>query len=103
VRGAHSEAEFDPHAFLYWPATGLLVVPLSGKSSGGQGGALALKVTGTSITELGFITHPAADNGYPAMIRRSLFIDGTLWTVSPSGLLASDAGTTVQRAWVPFT
>lgn len=103
VKGAHSEAEFDPHAFLYWPATGLLVVPLSGKSSGGRGGALALKVTGTSITELGFITHPAADNGYPSMIRRSLFIDGTLWTVSPSGLLASDAGTTVQRAWVPFT
>jgi hypothetical protein len=28
VPGAYSEAEFDPHAFLYWPATGLLVVPL---------------------------------------------------------------------------
>ena len=23
VQGAHSEAEFDPHAFLYWPQTGL--------------------------------------------------------------------------------
>ncbi|GAA0917539.1 beta-propeller domain-containing protein [Virgisporangium aurantiacum] len=103
VRGAHSEAEFDPHAFLYWPATGLLVVPLTGKGGGDRVGALALKVTGTSITELGFIAHPATDNGYPAMIRRSLFIDGTLWTVSPQGLLASDAGTAVQRAWVPFT
>jgi Beta propeller domain len=24
----HSEAEFDPHAFLYWPATRLLVIPV---------------------------------------------------------------------------
>ena len=28
LSGAHSEAEFAPHAFLYWPATGLLVIPL---------------------------------------------------------------------------
>ena len=28
LSGANSEAEFDPHAFLYWPADGLLVVPL---------------------------------------------------------------------------
>ena len=29
VPGAHSEAELDPHAFLYWPATGLVVIPLT--------------------------------------------------------------------------
>jgi uncharacterized secreted protein with C-terminal beta-propeller domain len=103
VKGARSEAEFDPHAFLYWPATGLLVVPLSGKGRSDQVGALALKVAGTSITEVGFIAHPSTDSGYPGMIRRSLFIDGTLWTVSPQGLLASDAGTAAQQAWVPFT
>jgi uncharacterized secreted protein with C-terminal beta-propeller domain len=105
VQGAHSEAEFDPHAFLYWPATGLLVVPLTGKGRGGDGriGALALKVSGNSITELGYLTQPAADNGYPPVIRRSVFIDGTLWTVSPTGLMASDAGTVAQQAWVPFT
>jgi uncharacterized secreted protein with C-terminal beta-propeller domain len=104
VQGAHSEAEFDPHAFLYWPATGLLVVPLTGKGRSGDGkiGALALKVSGTSISELGFIAQPPADNGYPPVIRRSVFIDGTLWTVSPQGLLASDAGTMAQQAWVPF-
>src|SRR5690606_17502076 len=32
VRYGHSEAEFDPHAFLYWPRTGLLVVPLMTRS-----------------------------------------------------------------------
>lgn len=104
VQGARSEAEFDPHAFLFWPATGLLVVPLAGKGRGGQSGALALKVAGTSITELGFVAHPAASgSGYPAGIRRSVFINGTLWTVSPQGLLASDAGTATQQAWLPFS
>jgi len=105
VKGAHSEAEFDPHAFLYWPATGLLVVPLTGRGRGDDGrtGALALKVSGTSISEIGFVAQPSADDGNPAMIRRSLFVDGTLWTVSPRGLLASDAATTAQQAWVPFT
>ncbi|WP_203926353.1 beta-propeller domain-containing protein [Virgisporangium ochraceum] len=104
VQGAHSEAEFDPHAFLYWPATGLLVVPLTGKGRGGDGklGALALRVSGTTITELGFLAQPNADNGYPAMIRRSVFIDGTLWTVSAQGLQANDATTMAQQAWVPF-
>ena len=29
-------------------------------------------------------------------------IDGTLWTVSTSGLMASDPGNATQRAWVPF-
>ena len=28
LSGASSEAEGDPHAFLYWPRTGMLVVPL---------------------------------------------------------------------------
>jgi hypothetical protein len=29
VPGARSEAETDPHAFLYWPASGLVVIPLN--------------------------------------------------------------------------
>lgn len=104
VQGAHSEAEFDPHAFLYWPATGLLVLPLAGKGRGGDGklGALALRVSGTTITELGFLAQPNADNGYPPVIRRSVFIEGTLWTLSFQGLQANDATTMAQQAWVPF-
>jgi hypothetical protein len=106
IKGGHSEAEFDPHAFLYWPQTGLLVVPLT-DLKGGQAdhgvGALALKVTDSGITELGFVAHPHATNGYSPPIRRSLMIDGTLWTVSASGLLASDPRTASQEAWLPFT
>ncbi len=28
LKFGHSEAEFDPHAFLYWPASRLLVIPV---------------------------------------------------------------------------
>jgi uncharacterized secreted protein with C-terminal beta-propeller domain len=107
VKGAHSEAEFDPHAFLYWPKTGALVVPLTDVGTGsGSGrrnaGALVLRVTDGGITETGFVAHPHGNNYDPPTIRRSLMIDGTLWTVSPSGLMASDPGNATQRAWLPF-
>jgi hypothetical protein len=129
LSGAHSEAEFDPHAFLYWPASGLLVVPLQvqgavdrpggGGGSGGSGGvavappavkmvptvgALVLRVTGDSITELGFIRHPSPyeNQGYPGVIRRSLVIDQTLWTVSDGGLMATDSRSLNRLAWIPF-
>jgi hypothetical protein len=116
VSGGHSEAEFDPHAFLFWPATGLLVVPLQVNAAvatpGGIAsdayqssvGALVLHVSGTSIREMGFLRHPTNElsNGYPAPIRRSLVIDDTLWTVSDSGLMGSDIDTLTREAWIPF-
>ncbi|WP_432869787.1 beta-propeller domain-containing protein [Microbispora rosea] len=104
-----SEAEWDPHAFLYWPATGLAVLPLQTWTGGGIGGsaALVLRVGDREITKLGVVTHPrpAATGGFaPADqgIRRSLVIGGELWTVSGAGLKVSDAATLADRAWVPF-
>jgi uncharacterized secreted protein with C-terminal beta-propeller domain len=100
LSGAYSEAEFDPHAFLYWPADGLLVVPLQARYATTRGtanqGALVLRVTANGISEVGFVSH---SNG---MIRRSLVIDSTLWTVSDAGLLASDRNSLARLAWIPF-
>jgi hypothetical protein len=93
--GGHSEAEYDPHAFLYWAADGLLVVPVSDRSTA-QAGALVLQVSGSSIREIGLITHPET------MIRRSLIIDKTLWTVSDRGVMANDSRTLSRLAWIPF-
>ncbi|GAA2607366.1 hypothetical protein GCM10010399_42850 [Dactylosporangium fulvum] len=93
VPGGYSEAEFDPHAFLYWPATGLLVVPVNERS---RQGALVLSVSDKAITQSGMIGHP----GQYAMIRRSLIIDGTLWTLSEQGLKANDAATLAEQAWL---
>jgi uncharacterized secreted protein with C-terminal beta-propeller domain len=95
IPGAHSEAEFDPHAFLYWPQTGLLVVPLSDQD---QQGALVLSVSDKTITEVGTVHHPVRYSG----IRRSLLIGGTLWTLSDQGLKANDAATLAEQSWIAW-
>jgi hypothetical protein len=120
----HSEAEFDPHAFLYWPATRLLVIPVQLPSGiqpqAGPGTppppvtsqeepaipvseALVLYVGAHSIAEVGIITHPATP-GYPTggQIRRSLVAGGALWTLSDAGLKANDLATLEPLRWVPF-
>jgi Beta propeller domain len=125
LAGASSDAEFDPHAFLYWPSSHLVVVPLqrydvvpvaapapgtlpsAQPASEPQSGALVLGINGTSITEAGFISQPAWGNartvyGYPS-IERSLVIGQALWTLSDAGLMASSLTTLKHQAWIPFT
>ncbi|MFI5495513.1 beta-propeller domain-containing protein [Actinoplanes sp. NPDC051859] len=94
--GAQSEAEWDPHALLWWPATSLLVVPISAAAFDATtttDGVLALQVTDAGMRQIGFIGQPA--------IRRSLVIDDTLWTVSDAGLQASLLSTMEKVAWLP--
>jgi hypothetical protein len=128
----HSEAEFDPHAFLYWPATRLLVIPVQlpsgviaepappgGPVQGGpvQGGpvqsapayvpaseAVVLHVGVHGFAAVGAITHPITA-GDPAggQIRRSLVIGTALWTLSDAGLKANDSTTLTPLVWVPFS
>ncbi|MFG2086492.1 beta-propeller domain-containing protein [Spirillospora sp. NPDC048824] len=97
--GARSQSEFEPHAFLYWPDSGLTVIPVNGRSDEGNG-ALALKVTGSSITKAGTVRHPGGYRG--TGIRRSLIVGGTLWTFSGRGARATDAATLKSTAWLPF-
>jgi hypothetical protein len=118
----HSEAEFDPHAFLYWPATRLLVIPVqlpygTTPQPVPQGGtaqaspvyspvseAVVLHVDDHSFTELGTITHPVTVNYLVgAQIRRSLIIGSALWTLSDAGLKANDSTALTPLAWVPFS
>ena len=118
----HSEAEFDPHAFLYWPAARLLVLPVqlpygttpqpmpspgtaeTAPTYSPVSEAVVLHVDDHGFSELGTITHPATV-GYPAggQIRRSLIIGSALWTLSDSGLKANDGTTLTPLAWVPFS
>jgi uncharacterized secreted protein with C-terminal beta-propeller domain len=108
VKGASSEVEFDAHAFLYWADKGLVVVPLNenGAREVGGGatlpGAVVLKVSGDSITEVARLSHPASQQYGDVAIRRSLVAGNALWTVSGSGMLASDLDGLTQLAWVPF-
>ncbi len=119
--GGWSDAEHDPHAFLYWPDEQLVVIPVwwdggiwpeaapndAQPSIAPAGGAVVLRIDGDSLVEVGALSHggSGAESGdYSAdpTIRRSLVIGDTLWTLSASGALASDLDDLDQQAWVPF-
>lgn len=106
VAGGRSEAEFDPHAFLWWPDQQLLVLPLVNWSAerGAESGALVLRLAGEEFTELATISHPAGSAPYPGSreIRRSLVVGDTLWTVSDLGLAANALSTLEETGWVGF-
>ena len=102
-----SEVEFDPHAFLYWPASGLAVVPVMvpyldrgpGRATRPAGvGALVLRVKDGRLDHLGMVRHPGG-----SMIRRALVAGDTLWTVSDAGARAVSTADLAGQAWVPFS
>ncbi|MFI0356727.1 beta-propeller domain-containing protein [Actinomadura sp. 9N407] len=96
--GTSATAEFEPHAFLYWPKSGLTVVPVADRS--GESEALVLKVDRSGIHRLGAVAHPGG--GFEGRIQRSLIVGDTLWTVSDTGARATDAATLDDRAWLEF-
>jgi hypothetical protein len=95
-----TQTEWDQHAFLYWPATGLTVIPMY--TAGGRGEALVLSVTAAGVRKIGTVVHPVVDQ-MSSDLDRALLIGDTLWTVSDSGLKASDPVTLKDRAWLPLT
>jgi uncharacterized secreted protein with C-terminal beta-propeller domain len=100
IPGGYTEAEFDPHAFLYWPATGLLVVPVVAPGDlvrGADLGALALRLSAGSIAPVGRVASSRGEQ-----IRRSLVIGDVLWTVSDTSLSAHDAGSLATLTEVPL-
>ena len=102
IAGASSEAEFDHHAFLYWPKTRLAVLPIVVYAQEGRSapevGALGVRVSRAGgVARAGKLEHQAT-----APIRRSLVVGDTLYTLSDAGLKASDLGSFADRAWVSF-
>ncbi|MEU4536375.1 beta-propeller domain-containing protein [Streptosporangium sp. NPDC023825] len=105
-----SEAEWDPHAFLYWAKTGMAVIPVSSWTGTEQsnGTALVLKIDDSAVTRTGTIVHPRpkpmkhARMAYDPGIRRSVVVGDSLWTVSDLGLKVSDMKDLADQAWIPF-
>lgn len=103
-----SPVEFDHHAFLWWPATRLALVPFSGYGPGEAPrevfqGAAGLTVDRNAIRLVRRIAHPASPEwGGSPPITRSAVVGDVVFTLSEAGLLASDLATLADRAWVPF-
>ncbi len=107
---AWTSAEHDHHAFLWWPATKLLVLPLSQydyRSEESFDGAIGMRVERAGIAEVGRTEHPRpqAPEGYRSYappIVRSVVANGRLFTISGLGVQAGRLDTLAGTAWVPF-
>ena len=86
-----SEAEHDHHAFLFWPRTGLVVIPFERQAVGFRVGRTR------GIDPAGRVEH---DQVSP--IRRSLVVGDSVVTVSENGVKASSLATLAERGWAEF-
>ncbi|MFC4906209.1 beta-propeller domain-containing protein [Actinomadura gamaensis] len=85
----------DPHAFLYWPATGLTVIPTQQIGTHPpQDGAVALTIDANGIRTAGFIPQE--------QVTRAAVVGDTLWTFSDTGALASGLTDLRKRAWLRY-
>ena len=112
IPGASSAAEYDHHAFLYWPETGLAVLPVQSYGGGCVGptdaivpcpgeefttgpfsGAIGFHVATDGIDEVGRVTH---DDG--STLTRSVVVGDTVYTLSETSLVASDLADLAPQA-----
>jgi hypothetical protein len=117
-----SEAEYDPHAFLYWDETRQLVVPSSGYNpqSGQQvGGATVATVGSNDLTVQGRVDADAPDGAgdggaaCPAnascvgsgsgQVRRSMVLNGKLVLIGDFGVSINSLDSLSRELWVSFS
>ena len=103
-----SDTEWDHHAFLYWPKTGLTMLPLISEESDPAKGtyswnakAVGLTVSRTGITAAGEVVHPTTNQGADP-ITRSVVVGNTVYTLSERGLGASDLTTLARKGFLNF-
>lgn len=99
-----SGAAWDHKAFVFEPTRGLLAIPVESYGETFESSLRLFSVSlATGITPLGGVVHtgffstcldPLAPGaygcGYPATVRRGLFVDTTVFTVSYGGVTAHD-------------
>ncbi len=131
--GGHTEVEYNARAFLHWPPENLFVLPVTTHrvetpESGPFSGAVALELSGQSLTERGRLTHlktppkvhceqwiEESEDGseisgrhcwpemdWRATIQRSVVIRDQIYTLSSLGLLASNLQTLEPQAFLSF-
>ena len=98
-RFSSSAVEWNHHAFLWWPATKLAMLPVDSEGFVGAAGFTVDRAGG--IAELGRISHPVAA-GWAPSIERASVIHGRLFTVSDHGVRASSLSELQGDAWAAF-
>jgi uncharacterized secreted protein with C-terminal beta-propeller domain len=102
VAGAESAAEYDHHAFLWWPKDRLLVVPMSSYTTGRQELAVFHIGADGTLTRTGRVVPPQFDEYGEVVPQRSVVIGDVLYTVTSGGVLANRLHGLEQVAWLPF-
>ena len=115
--GGYSEAEWDHHAFLFWPEDGTIVLPVSpgwnncaptvhclaGTLNNPMGGVVVAQLQGTTLVGRGTISNKAnGSNGCWNPLQRSLVIGSELVTIGPSEMQFTDRATLVARDYVKW-
>ena len=112
--GGSSEAEWDHHAFSYWPEDGTIVLPVSpgwnncgpavdclaGSVTNPNGGVVVAQLQGTTLVGRGSISsepEPNTNNGCWNPLQRSLVIDTELVTVGFGEMQFTDRNSLVTR------
>lgn len=103
--GSSTQAEFDPHAFLWWGPASTAVLPLQDYPSSGGGspfaGAVGLRARKTQgIEEIGRVSH--GNDPYPAAIQRSLVVGDRLYTLSDRGVASSRLSSLAPLGFLAF-
>jgi uncharacterized secreted protein with C-terminal beta-propeller domain len=102
--------QFDHHAFLYWPATKLAVVPLNTYSysspdqsqSQSFNGAIGMHIGDSTIDEVGRVQPPNnSQYGQPG-VERSVVIGDRLYLTTYQGMLVTRLDNLQQTAWVAY-
>jgi hypothetical protein len=94
-RWSSSEVEWDHHAFLWWPATRLAVLPIDSTGFSGAAGFTVDRAAG--IAELGRVRHPGG-----APVSRAVVVGQRLLTVSGEGVRASALDTFAPAGFAAF-
>ncbi len=110
--GGYSEAEWDHHAFLFWPEDGTIVLPVSpgwnncgpavdclaGGLTSQFGGVVVAQLQGNELVGRGTISHETGNNnGCWNPLQRSLAIGSELVTIGADQMQFTDRATLVAR------
>ncbi|WP_171906634.1 beta-propeller domain-containing protein [Jiangella alba] len=99
VPNAWSQTEWDPQAFLFWPETRQVVVPME---TGTGPSALIVRLDGDAVTEQGQITRTESPRDGWAWLRRTVIVGDTLYTVWQDGVQANGLADLEPRGWAGF-